>query len=286
MSVQDVIADFDASGLFHLYFHSSISPSHRHSSAPGGRSPLLDDSTTTVVSGFVAKYGEQLNCLRTLPLHAEEPLSPSQQQFHDRLSQLSKEELLRHAAALHDAIHRHFPLLAGGSVATDPLLLSYQSEHSGPVAEHFRRQEQLCKAVDEVGSKIINEYVVLKDLGRGSCGKVKLAYHTAEGRLVALKIVPRERPLKLAAEERVPASRREVSLLKRLDHPRIVRLYEVIEDPSSAKVYLAMQYVDGGHRRPSPGAPAEEQQRQQHPSRPTDPSRPTRIAGPWVTRVD
>lgn len=34
--------------------------------------------------------------------------------------------------------------------------------------------------------------------------------------------------------------RREVAIMKRLDHPNIVHLYEVIDDPNSDKMYLGL----------------------------------------------
>lgn len=39
---------------------------------------------------------------------------------------------------------------------------------------------------------------------------------------------------------------REVAILKRLRHPNVVRLYEVMDDPDSDKMFLVMEYVEGG----------------------------------------
>ena len=38
--------------------------------------------------------------------------------------------------------------------------------------------------------------------------------------------------------------RREIKLMKRLDHPNIAKLYDTVETDS--KVILAMEYVGGG----------------------------------------
>lgn len=38
---------------------------------------------------------------------------------------------------------------------------------------------------------------------------------------------------------------KEIRILKRLNHPNIVRLYEVIDDASSDYIYLVMEYVSG-----------------------------------------
>ncbi len=40
--------------------------------------------------------------------------------------------------------------------------------------------------------------------------------------------------------------RKEIAILKKCDHPNVVRLREVIDDPSSAKIYLVLEYLAGG----------------------------------------
>ena len=39
---------------------------------------------------------------------------------------------------------------------------------------------------------------------------------------------------------------REIALLKKLDHPNIVKMYEVINDPVSEHIYLILELVSGG----------------------------------------
>ena len=38
----------------------------------------------------------------------------------------------------------------------------------------------------------------------------------------------------------------EIAVLKKLRHPNIVPLYEVIDDPGRNKLYLILEYVPGG----------------------------------------
>ncbi|KAK4575383.1 hypothetical protein LTR86_001237 [Recurvomyces mirabilis] len=117
--------------------------------------------------------------------------------------------------------------------------------------------------VDPVsGRKLINHYEVVDEIGRGAHGKVKLGrdLHSAEGTYVAIKIVERySRRRKLgklvsAAEDKV---KKEVAILKKVRHPNIVALLEVIDDPTRKKVYIVLEYVERGEIKWRTTAPRE-----------------------------
>ena len=38
----------------------------------------------------------------------------------------------------------------------------------------------------------------------------------------------------------------EMAIMKKLDHPYILKLYEIIDDPSESKTYLIIDYVKNG----------------------------------------
>jgi len=40
--------------------------------------------------------------------------------------------------------------------------------------------------------------------------------------------------------------KREIEIMKRLDHPNIIKLYEVIDDSNEEKVFLILEYAEGG----------------------------------------
>ncbi|KAL4921569.1 hypothetical protein BDW62DRAFT_113003 [Aspergillus aurantiobrunneus] len=98
------------------------------------------------------------------------------------------------------------------------------------------------------GNKVINQYEILEELGRGEHGKVKLGRHVATRQKVAIKIVQRyskrRRLGKLGnAEDKV---KKEVAILKKARHPNVVSLLEVIDDPNRQKVYIVLEYVENG----------------------------------------
>jgi serine/threonine protein kinase len=113
----------------------------------------------------------------------------------------------------------------------------------------------LVKATDDLtGNKTINQYLVLDDIGEGACGKVKLAYSLERHITVAIKIVrrapnigePRTANLGRRTGVNEETLRREIDLMKRLRHPNLVSLFEVIDDPTAKKLYLVMRFADKG----------------------------------------
>lgn len=68
----------------------------------------------------------------------------------------------------------------------------------------------------------IGAYKVLRTLGEGSFGKVKLAIHNSTGQQVALKIIARK---KLISRDMAGRVEREIEYLQLLRHPHIIKLY-------------------------------------------------------------
>ncbi|EDW96910.1 MAP/microtubule affinity-regulating kinase 3 [Drosophila yakuba] len=83
-------------------------------------------------------------------------------------------------------------------------------------------------------------YKIIKTLGKGNFAKVKLAIHLPTGREVAIKLIDKT-TLNTIARQKL---HREVMIMKMLNHPNIVRLFQVIE--SERTLYLVMEYVSGG----------------------------------------
>lgn len=68
----------------------------------------------------------------------------------------------------------------------------------------------------------IGAYKVVRTLGEGSFGKVKLAIHNGTGQQVALKIIARK---KLISRDMAGRVEREIEYLQLLRHPHIIKLY-------------------------------------------------------------
>lgn len=87
------------------------------------------------------------------------------------------------------------------------------------------------------GSKIGN-YQIVKTLGEGSFGKVKLAYHITTGQKVALKIINKKVLAKSDMQGRIE---REISYLRLLRHPHIIKLYDVIK--SKDEIIIVIEFA-------------------------------------------
>ncbi|MCO6010183.1 serine/threonine protein kinase [Actinoallomurus purpureus] len=83
----------------------------------------------------------------------------------------------------------------------------------------------------------LHGYTTLRELGRGGFGRVVLARHEASGTHVAVKYLT-------APDERFRAEfRAEAQILRGLDDPYVVRLFEYVEEPQGAAI--VMEAIDG-----------------------------------------
>ncbi|XP_078446446.1 CBL-interacting serine/threonine-protein kinase 14-like [Wolffia australiana] len=88
---------------------------------------------------------------------------------------------------------------------------------------------------------VLGRYELGRVLGRGSSGKVHVARDLSSGKSAAVKCISRERIQRSGQAANVE---REISILRRLRHPHIVRLREVLATRST--IYLAMDLAKGG----------------------------------------
>ncbi|XP_056138745.1 MAP/microtubule affinity-regulating kinase 4 isoform X1 [Lampris incognitus] len=86
----------------------------------------------------------------------------------------------------------------------------------------------------------IGNYRLLKTIGKGNFAKVKLARHILTGKEVAIKIIDKTQLNPTSLQKLF----REVRIMKSLNHPNIVQLFEVIE--TERTLYLIMEYASGG----------------------------------------
>ncbi|KAI1099300.1 Pkinase-domain-containing protein [Jackrogersella minutella] len=142
------------------------------------------------------------------------------------------------------------------------------------VPEVSQGEDQDVRRVSQISTTSVNSYggrrkthvgpwELGKTLGAGSAARVRLVRHKHTSQLAAVKILSRDvnlntQPGSIAeldkwdrsrneynAENRIPFTiEREVAIMKLIDHPNIVKLYDIWENHS--EIYLVLEYVPCG----------------------------------------
>ncbi|CAI0475925.1 unnamed protein product [Linum tenue] len=88
---------------------------------------------------------------------------------------------------------------------------------------------------------LLGRYEIGKLLGHGTFAKVYHARNVKTNENVAIKVIDKEKIMKGGLIAHI---KREISNLRRVRHPNIVHLFEVMA--TKAKIYFVMEYVRGG----------------------------------------
>lgn len=95
--------------------------------------------------------------------------------------------------------------------------------------------------MDSKGNILMQKYDFGRLLGKGNFAKVYYGRDLATGQSVAIKVIDKEKILKVGL---IDQTKREISAMGLVKHPNIVRLYEVMA--TKTKVYFVMEYAKGG----------------------------------------
>ena len=96
--------------------------------------------------------------------------------------------------------------------------------------------QPICLLVD-----LNRDYRLMRPIGRGTFAEVSLAENCEDGSLVAVKSVKKTL---LSTADNLEHHVQEIKALRRLQHPRIVRLLRVYEDDTC--LHLVIDYLTGG----------------------------------------
>ncbi|CAI0399490.1 unnamed protein product [Linum tenue] len=88
---------------------------------------------------------------------------------------------------------------------------------------------------------LFGKYELGRLLGCGAFAKVYHARNIATGQSVAVKVINKK---KITTPSMMNNIKREISIMRRLGHPHIVRLHEVLA--TRTKIYFVMEFVKGG----------------------------------------
>ena len=112
-----------------------------------------------------------------------------------------------------------------------------------------QRNRRTSEAVFINGLKVVENYSIVKELGKGYNAKVKLVQNRQTNQLYAMKIfntvkLKRKDSISLLKKDSIGDITKEVEILKQLNHPNIIKLEEFIEEQQ--KSYVILEYADGG----------------------------------------
>src|SRR6516162_6417592 len=125
---------------------------------------------------------------------------------------------------------------AAGTLPSEPPKLAGLFVHDG-LLTHFQAEQIM---LGKWRRFTLGKYKVLERLGSGGMGSVFLCEHKLMRRRVAVKVLPTAKANDPSSLERFY---REARAVAALDHPNIVRAYDIDQDEKLH--FLVMEYVDG-----------------------------------------
>ena len=126
---------------------------------------------------------------------------------------------------------------------------SFNTLNNNDITRNFVRQNshhinRELSGENMLNSKIFNgkldNYLITKELGKGSYAVVKLAVHKVTKLKYAIKIYSKQT---LTDRQKRNTVKNEINILKQIDNVNIMKLYDVIDMPSN--LYLVLEYISG-----------------------------------------
>ncbi|KAF7641879.1 hypothetical protein LDENG_00269680 [Lucifuga dentata] len=154
------------------------------------------------------------------------------------------------------------PRTAGSSRADRKLSLQ---EKGSRVAQQPTIETKCVSITDADDCVQLNQYKLQHEIGKGSYGVVKLAYEASD-QYYAMKVASKKKLMRQggflrrlpprglnprqdscsAATGPLDRMYREIAILKKLDHPNVVKLVEVLDDPDEDGLHMAFELMAKG----------------------------------------
>lgn len=99
---------------------------------------------------------------------------------------------------------------------------------------------------DQGRLQTVNQYKLLRFLGQGSFGRVHLCEDTNTKEKYAMKILDKKKTswTFISRNQTVLDNiLNEISIMKKLNHPNVVKLKEVLDNPGDDTIYIVMEFV-------------------------------------------
>lgn len=110
--------------------------------------------------------------------------------------------------------------------------------------------EVIIRRDPEGGNKLVNQYCVMRTIGVGAYGKVKLVLNLEDNQLYAMKILIKSqlkrKRIGMKKGSAFEDCLREIELMKKMDSLYAIKLIEILDDPNDDKLYMILEYAEGG----------------------------------------
>lgn len=186
--------------------------------------------------------------------HAQHVSTPGRHRRSDALDPSTPEPKVTSPSSVPSGSRNPAVARARASHEVDPLKRMSQASQTSTAPSSKRSSGYAYKTH-------IGPWLLGKTLGKGSSARVRLCKHRLSGELAAVKIVPKKTayliqagslaeihdyddslPERINGEMRVPLSiEREVAILKLVDHPNVMKVYDIWENRSEMFVILVLR---------------------------------------------
>ncbi|XP_062086731.1 CBL-interacting serine/threonine-protein kinase 10 [Humulus lupulus] len=95
--------------------------------------------------------------------------------------------------------------------------------------------------MENTSNVLMRRYELGRILGQGTFAKVYFARSLVTNQSVAIKVIDKEKILKVGLIDQI---KREISIMRLVKHPNIIELYEVMA--TKTKIYFVVEYAKGG----------------------------------------
>ncbi|XP_073334091.1 calcium/calmodulin-dependent protein kinase kinase 2 [Pagrus major] len=226
----------------------------------------MDSSETPEPASSVAAPFRTPSCdLLSHTVGRPEALLPGSQEQRGRLN-LSDRKLSLQERSQTTASPCSSPGLNGRYIYPSLPYSPITSPHSSPRLPRRPTVESHSVSITDLQDCVqLNQYKLKDEIGKGSYGVVKLAYNEDDNTYYAMKVLSKKRLMRQAGFPRRPPPRgakapegppqpkgplervyQEIAILKKLDHPNVVKLVEVLDDPSEDHLYMVFELVKQG----------------------------------------
>ena len=165
---------------------------------------------------------------------------PLVREYSEVLNRVVVSDPTEDAERLQERVAEAQPVVLGGEASSAAGQGPSQSEASEPRGP--ARRQDYSKSNSRRKDVQFGDYMLGQTLGEGEFGKVKLGWKKDGSSQVAIKLIRRESVA--TNPSRLPKIYREISILRELAHPNIVRLHEMVE--TERHIGIILEYASGG----------------------------------------